>query len=106
MYVYTFKVCIKNDAKGKRTRSSYSYAELDSYRDYLRKKCSKISTVSKFSIVAEKPGFERPKRCNVMKPSNCTKETLFRCLNQDCGKVACRFHSTTICYDCRQGSEM
>ena len=103
MYVYTFKVCIKNDTKLKRSRSSYSYAELDSYRDSLRKKISKISTLSKFSIVAEKPNFEVPRRCNWTKPSNCTKVTIFRCMNQECEKVACNSHSTTICYDCRQG---
>jgi hypothetical protein len=92
--------CIKNDAKMK------SYSKIDFYRDLLKEKYPQILTVSKISVVAKKNNFEVMKRCNWTKPSNCKMQTKIPCMNQVCEKIACNSHSTALCYDCTQLSDL
>jgi hypothetical protein len=91
--------CVQNHTKMK------SYSQLNFYRDLLKKKYPKISTVYKISIVAQKPNFELLKSCNWTKPINCKKKSKIPCMNQACEKVACASHSTAICFDCTQLSD-
>ena len=83
-----------------------SYTQLDFYKDLLRQKYPEILTISKISIVAKKPNLESFKRCNWTKPSNCKKLSKTPCMNQLCEKIACFSHSTAICFDCAQFTDL
>ena len=92
--------CIKNDKDMK------LYSQLDFYIDLLKEKYPKILTISKISIVARKRNYESTKNCNWTKPSNCRNKTKTPCMNQVCEKIACLSHSTTICFDCTQLTDL
>jgi hypothetical protein len=90
--------CLKKDKDVK------LYTQVEFYKDLLKEKYPKLSTVSNIALV-EKFNYEKQKRCNWTKPTNCKKRTLAPCMNEICEKTACKSHSTIICFKCAELDE-